>query len=197
MPKGFADIAITMHGQPPIIIESYDPRWPARFELERDLLQPVLKPWLVGPIEHIGSTAVPGLAAKPVIDIMAAVHDLPSSKAAIGALQALRYCYFDYKADVMHWLCKPSELVRTHHLHLVPFGSPLWHERLVFRDRLRADAAVRASYSELKRALASKYREDRESYTEAKTEFIQSVLEEIALMPGIPQPASDGHTGRE
>jgi GrpB-like predicted nucleotidyltransferase (UPF0157 family) len=170
-----------VHGQPLVIIEPYDSAWPKRFESERLLLAPVLAPWLVGPIEHVGSTAVPGLPAKPVIDIMAAVADLPSSVPAIEALKPLSYCYFEYRADVMHWFCKPSDLERTHHLHLVPFDSPLWRDRLAFRDRLRADAATRRSYAELKLALASKYRGDRESYTEAKTEFIRSVLEAIDI----------------
>jgi GrpB-like predicted nucleotidyltransferase (UPF0157 family) len=97
-----------MHRQPPVVIEACDVAWPAKFESERRLLRPVLAPWLAGPIEHIGSTAVPGLAAKPVIDIMAAVHDLPSSTGAIEALRPHGYCYFDYKADVMHWFCKPG-----------------------------------------------------------------------------------------
>jgi GrpB-like predicted nucleotidyltransferase (UPF0157 family) len=168
-----------MHRQPPIIIEPYNPLWPAKFETERQLLRSVLAPWLVGAIEHVGSTAVAELAAKPVIDIMAGVRDLPSSAPAIDALKPLRYCYFEYKADVMHWFCKPSDVERTYHLHLVPFESSLWRERLTFRDRLRNDAATRRSYAELKFTLASKYRDDREAYTEAKTEFIQSVLGQI------------------
>ena len=170
-----------MHGQPPVIIEPYDSAWPKRFESERLLLAPVLAPWLVGPIEHVGSTAVPGLPAKPVIDIMAAVADLPSSLPAIEALKPLSYCYFEYRADVMHWFCKPSDLERTHHLHLAPIDSPLWRDRLAFRDRLRADAATHRSYTELKLTLASKYRGDREAYTEAKTEFIRNVLDAIAI----------------
>jgi GrpB-like predicted nucleotidyltransferase (UPF0157 family) len=165
-----------MLGQPPVIIHPYDPVWPKRFESEKLLLEPVLAHWLVGPIEHAGSTAVPGLAAKPVIDIMAPVKDLPSSIPAIEALKPLRYRYFEYRADVMHWFCKPSDLERTHHLHLVPFESPLWRDRLAFRDRLRTDAATRDSYSELKLALASKHGNDRDAYTHAKTGFIQSVL---------------------
>jgi GrpB-like predicted nucleotidyltransferase (UPF0157 family) len=169
-----------MYGQPPVIIEPYDPVWSEKFETESSLLRSVLARWLVGPIEHVGSTAVPGLPAKPVIDIMAAVRDLPSSIPANDALKPHRYCYSDYKADVMHWFCKPSEFERTHHLHLVPFGSQLWRDRLAFRDRLRSDAATRSSYSELKFALASKYREDREAYTEAKTKFILSVLGHIS-----------------
>jgi GrpB-like predicted nucleotidyltransferase (UPF0157 family) len=169
-----------MHGQPPVIIEPYDPAWPEKFETESRLLRAVLAQWLVGPIEHVGSTAVPGLPAKPIIDIMAAVRDLPSSTPAIHALKPHSYCYFDYKADVMHWFCKPSDFERTHHLHLVPFGSQLWRDRLAFRDSLRSDVATSSSYAELKFALASKYREDREAYTEAKTKFVQTVLGQIS-----------------
>jgi GrpB-like predicted nucleotidyltransferase (UPF0157 family) len=165
-----------MHGQPPVVIEPYDPQWPAMFEAERAALSAVLGPWLAGPIEHIGSTAVPGLPAKPVIDIMVAVEDLAASRPAIEALAPLSYCYFDYKAEVMHWLCKPSDLERTHHLHLVPFESPLWRERLAFRDALRREPALRAAYRDLKLRLAANHRDDREAYTEAKTAFIQRAL---------------------
>jgi GrpB-like predicted nucleotidyltransferase (UPF0157 family) len=165
-----------MHGQPPVLIEPYNPAWPAMFEAEKAALAEVLAPWLAGPIEHVGSTAVAGLPAKPVIDIMAAVHDLPSSKAAIEPLAGLSYCYFDYKADQMHWFCKPSDVERTHHLHLIAFESPLWRERLAFRDRLRTSEAVRSAYRDLKLGLASRFKHDREAYTEAKTGFIESVL---------------------
>jgi GrpB-like predicted nucleotidyltransferase (UPF0157 family) len=76
---------------PPVVIEPYDPTWPAMFETEKRVLSAILTPWLAGPIEHIGSTAVPGLPAKPVIDIMGAVRDLPSSQPAIEALRSLNY----------------------------------------------------------------------------------------------------------
>ena len=168
-----------MHGQPPVIVEPYDPAWPAKFEAERKALEPVLARWLVGPIEHIGSTAVPGLPAKPVIDIMGAVRNLSSSKPAIEALLPLRYCYFDYRADVMHWFCKPSDVEHTHHLHLVPFESQLWYERLAFRDCLRSDETTRLAYRNLKLRLAPEFRDDREAYTDAKTDFIQSILERV------------------
>ncbi len=165
-----------MHGQPPVIIEPYDLAWPGKFEDEKQMLAMVLGPWLVAPIEHIGSTAVPGLPAKPVIDIMCAVRDLPSSKKSINALKPLSYCYYDYKSEEMHWFCKPSDLERTHHLHLVPFESQLWRERLAFRDRLRSDEKIRQAYKELKLRLAMEFREDRERYTDAKTAFIKCVL---------------------
>ena len=165
-----------MHGQPPVVIEPYDPAWPSMFEAEMAALPPVLGPWLAGPIEHIGATAVPGLPAKPVIDIMAGVRDLPSSVGAIEALAPLSYCYFDYRADVMHWFCKPSDIERTHHLHMVPFESPLWRERLAFRDRLRRDDAVCDAYRDLKLKLAADFTDDREAFTEAMAGFIRSVL---------------------
>ncbi len=168
-----------MHGQPHVILVAHDPTWPARFDDERRALEPLLAPWLAGPIEHIGSTAVPGLIAKPVIDIMAGVRDLPSSRPAIDALRALSYCYFDYKANEMHWFCKPSDFERTHHLHLVPFESALWHERLAFRDALQRDENLRRSYADLKTRLAEQFRDDRERYTEAKTEFVSATLRSL------------------
>ena len=168
-----------MHGQPSIIIEPYDPTWPPKFETEKGVLTAVLAPWLAGTIEHIGSTAVPGLPAKPVIDIMGAVRDLPSSQLAIEALRPFNYCYFPYKAKLMHWFCKPTPASRTHHLHLVPFESQLWRERLAFRDCLRSDPATREAYRQLKLKLAAQFRNDRDAYTEAKTDFIRSVLQRV------------------
>src|SRR5215470_8103728 len=157
----------------PTPVVPYDPSWPARFAEERTALARVLAPWLAGPIEHIGSTAVPGLVAKPVIDIMAAVSSLDASRPALRAVAALHYVYFPYRPEIMHWLCKPSDEVRTHHLHLVPYGSALWHERLAFRDRLRADARIAAEYAALKLALAARYELDREAYTDAKEPFVR------------------------
>ena len=159
-----------------IRLEPYDEAWPARFELERDALRHVLEPWLVGPIEHIGSTAVPGLAAKPVIDIMAAVRDLGQSRPAIAALQTLDYQYWPYRPDVMHWFCKPDPSLRTHHLHLVPYGSALWVERIAFRDYLRTHPRAAAEYAALKASLAALYSADREAYTDAKGPFVAEVV---------------------
>jgi GrpB-like predicted nucleotidyltransferase (UPF0157 family) len=140
-------LSIRMHGQPPVIIEPYNSAWPAKCEEECRRIAPILEPWLVAPLEHIGSTAVPGLPAKAIIDIMGAVRDLQSSRPAIEVLRPFSYCYFPYKADSMHWFCKPSDLERTHHLHLIPIGSELWQERLAFRNHLRIDPATRQAYS--------------------------------------------------
>ena len=166
-----------------IHIVPYDASWPDRFEEERDLLSKEIADYLSGPIEHIGSTAVPGLPAKPVIDIMGGVASLDASRLAIPIVERLDYCYFPYRPDVMHWFCKPSAQVRTHHLHLVPFGSRLWGERIAFRDFLREHADVALEYARLKRDLAERYRFDREAYTDAKAPFVQGMVERALGKP--------------
>jgi GrpB-like predicted nucleotidyltransferase (UPF0157 family) len=163
--------------QAPIRIVDYDPSWPQRFRREQAVLRRVLRPFLSGPIEHIGSTAVVGLCAKPVIDIMAGVTSLASSEPARDLLRQVGYHYTEYKHEVMHWFCKPSLAVRTHHLHLIPFGSPLWQERLLFRNSLRAHPQLASDYAALKRRLAVEFERDREAYTEAKSPFVMRVLE--------------------
>jgi GrpB-like predicted nucleotidyltransferase (UPF0157 family) len=162
-------------GDAPVDIIPYDPTWPVRFKEEEKALRRALAAWLVGPIEHIGSTAIPGLAAKAVIDIMASVDTLDASRPAIAPLADLGYCYFPYRADSEHWFCKPSPAYRTHHLHLVPLASPRWTEAIAFRDYLRSHPRIAAEYGDLKRRLAQDYRFDREAYTEAKGPFIARI----------------------
>jgi GrpB-like predicted nucleotidyltransferase (UPF0157 family) len=159
----------------PVEIVPYDPAWPARFEEEAAVLRERLAPWLAGPVEHIGSTAVPGLAAKPVIDIMAGVQTLAASRPAIAVATGLGYCYWPYQADREHWFCKPSAAHRTHHLHLIPIASPHWLRVIAFRDHLRRDPQTARDYAALKRRLAAEHRLDREAYTEAKRPFIDRI----------------------
>jgi GrpB-like predicted nucleotidyltransferase (UPF0157 family) len=146
------------------------------FSQEAEAIRQALAPWLVAEPVHIGSTAVPGLAAKPVIDIMAPVHDLVAASPAIAAASSMGYCHYPYKAEQMHWFCKPSPLHRTHHLHLVPWGSVLWHEQLAFRDALRDSAELASQYEKLKRALSASHPHDREAYTQGKSSFVAAVL---------------------
>jgi|SRR5687767_1262766 len=160
----------------PVEVVAYDPAWPSKFEEERAVLEGLLAHWLVADIEHVGSTAVLGLAAKPVIDIMVPVESLEASRGSIEAAGRAGYIYWPYKADVMHWFCKPSAAHRTHHLHIVPFESPLWFDRLRFRDALRSDSGLAERYAELKLQLAKRYRHDREAYTEGNTDFAAAVL---------------------
>ena len=159
-----------------VILEEYDSSWPEKFEKEKEHLMSIIDSWNYGSIEHVGSTAVLGMVAKPVIDIMFGVKSLESSKPAIEVLIEDGYEYSPYKTEVMHWFCKPSDAFRTHHLHLIPFESPLWQERIIFRDLLRSDKSVFYQYAKLKRDLANFHKEDREAYTEKKWPFIQRAL---------------------
>jgi len=166
----------TPQGEATIEVVPYDPQWPSKFVAERASLQSVLFSWLAGPIEHVGSTAIPGMPAKPVIDIMAAVESLDASRPAINALAEAGYVYFPYRPDIMHWFCKPSAVFRTHHLHLVPHGSKRWVECLAFREALRSDPALAAEYATLKHRLAQQFKFDREAYTDGKSPFVKRVL---------------------
>jgi GrpB-like predicted nucleotidyltransferase (UPF0157 family) len=153
-----------------------NPGWPARFEQERVALEKAIGEWTRGGIHHVGSTAVPGLEAKPIIDILAGIPDLETARACFGPLADLGYLYAPYLPEEMHWFCKPHPARRTHHLHLVPSGSQRYHDELAFRDRLRSDPQVAGRYASLKRELAERHRDDREGYTEAKSAFVQATL---------------------
>ncbi len=107
------------------------------------------------------------MVAKPVIDIIFGVKSLEESKPAIEVLEKSDYEYWPYKADAMHWFCKPSDAFRTHHLHLVPFEGVLWRQRIKFRELLRSDEKLAATYPN-----------DRETYTKKKSPFIQNALQE-------------------
>lgn len=159
-----------------IELVDYDPSWPKLFERERQLIEDAIGAWLIGPIEHIGSTAVPGIKAKPIIDIMAPVESLIASFEALPILATLQYEYWPYRADVMQWHCKPSDDCRTHHLHLVPLGSPRWNACIAFRDHLRTHRDAAAAYQELKEELAVRHEHDREAYTEGKTAFVSRIV---------------------
>jgi GrpB-like predicted nucleotidyltransferase (UPF0157 family) len=163
-------------GDEPILLRSHDPDWGPRFEAEAALLERAIGPWLLGGPHHVGSTAVPGLEAKPIIDILAGVRSLDEARACFEPLADLDYLYAPYRSAEMHWFCKPDPSRRTHHLHLVPVASQRYRDELAFRDRLRSDAQVAEEYARLKRDLAARHRHDREAYTEGKSDFIQGVV---------------------
>jgi GrpB-like predicted nucleotidyltransferase (UPF0157 family) len=164
----------------PVHVSPYDPEWPVRFEDERHRLQQALGEFVTSGIHHVGSTSVPGLDAKPVIDIMAGVADLESTRPCIALVAPLGYLYAPYRADEMHWFCKPHPSRRTHHLHLVPVTSARFDDELRFRDYLRSHRQARAEYARLKHDLAVQFRRDRDAYTHAKTAFVQDILRRAA-----------------
>ena len=160
----------------PIRIEAYDPSWPAQFEKERKALLEAIGDQITGGVHHVGSTAVPGLDAKPIIDILVGVQDLPGSRACFGDLRRMGYLYAPYRAAEMHWFCKPHPSRRTHHLHLVPTNSARFREELAFRDHLRSHPRAASEYEALKRRSAVEFRHDREAYTATKGAFIRDAL---------------------
>ncbi len=170
-----------------IEITSYDPAWPTMFEGERRRLHSLLPASLLMRVEHIGSTAVPGLAAKPVIDLMVLVSSLETARAvAVAPLEAGGYAWWADNPDPERLFfvrgLPPSAPHRTHHLHLTE--SPIILRRhLAFRDALRANALEREHYAALKRALAGLHGNNREAYTRAKAAHIEAMLVRAGLSP--------------
>jgi len=163
-----------------VIVElvPYDGGWAERFAEERALLTSSLRPWLHGGVHHVGSTAVPGLAAKPMLDMLAGVASLQRARAAIPVLADLGYAHSDHRAHEALWFAKPAgapEAERTHQLHLTELGSRLWRERFAFRNALRSDPELRVEYETLKHQLAATEVEPRD-YTNGKREMVRLVL---------------------
>ena len=128
-------------------VEEHDPAWALRFDEERTRLAAALAPWLAPEgIEHVGSTSVPGLKAKPIVDMVAAVRSLKEARAASPVLEALGYTYSPHRPEA-HRFAREG-----FHLHLTEPGSDLWRERLAFRDALRGSAALREEYTAWKDA---------------------------------------------
>jgi GrpB-like predicted nucleotidyltransferase (UPF0157 family) len=129
-------------------------------------------------IEHIGSTSVPGLSAKPIIDILATVESYEGARELIAPLEELGYVYCgEFGIPRRHYFDREDDAGRdTHHLHVLEPGSAEAANHLLFRNHLRANAADREAYAALKRELIAKFAEDRAAYTEAKAAFIQNAL---------------------
>lgn len=156
-----------------------DPAWAQRGEREREFLDTALVEWLVAPVEHVGSTAVPGLRAKPILDLQGAVADLDCALPIATALAPAGWIYVPPELDGRPWrrfFVQVANDHRTAHLHVMTRDEYRWGEQLVFRDALRADPALAQRYGALKRTLAARHAEDREVYTAAKADFIRAVL---------------------
>ena len=163
----------------PIVIVDYDPRWPQGFEQESVNLRTILTRDLVLRVEHVGSTAIPGMAAKPVIDMLVEISSFDRGRAiAIPRLQTKGYEYIwrsDRPPGHMMFIKRSSPNgPRTHHLHMAPAGHKLW-ERLYFRDYLRANPEEALCYAQLKRDLANRFPTDREAYTNGKSIYVKLI----------------------
>ncbi|MDX8289485.1 GrpB family protein [Metabacillus indicus] len=159
-----------------IIIEDYSMNWARQFEQEKIKLTEILKDRIQS-IEHIGSTAVEGLGAKPVIDIAAGVNNLETVSEFIEPLKQIHYEFVHHKEfPQRRFFRKGQRRAGTHHLHFYEFEGEHWNNQLLFRDYLRKNPDEARKYHELKVYLAEKYRFDRVAYTENKAPFIQKTL---------------------
>lgn len=155
-------------------LEEYDPRWPAWAAAEQARLQDALGA-LVAQIAHIGSTAVPGLPAKPILDLALVVESADRLPALAVGMAGLGYRAWGEHGLPGRQFFSRGEPV-THHVHAVAAGSPHWAVWLRFRDRLRADAADRTAYAACKRRLAQAHPADRQAYTRGKDDLVTAIL---------------------
>ena len=167
-----------------VSIVPYDPNWPIMFAQERDHLLSCLPREMIGRIEHFGSTAIPGLAAKPIVDMLVEVRSLEETKSRIvPVLVAQGYDYFwrptrgDDIPPFYAWFIKRDAAgARTHHIHMVEKDFEQW-DRLLFRDYLIEHPEVAEEYEDLKLRLARDHPNDRVAYTEGKTDFVVRVTQ--------------------
>jgi GrpB-like predicted nucleotidyltransferase (UPF0157 family) len=167
------------YGAGAVVVTDYDPAWPAMFAQERANVAAALGPLAVT-IEHVGSTAVPGLAAKPIIDLLIGARSLADARAhGIAALRVLGYTYLpEYQSFL------PDELFFrkgvggpwTHHLHVMEPSNPRWEHRLLFRDYLRAHPETAQDYVTLKRRLAATCKDNIAAYRSGKDAFVHEAM---------------------
>ena len=164
----------------PVFVLPYGPRWPSLFALERSRVEAAAGPW-VEAVEHVGSTAVPGLDAKPVITFMVGVRDIQGARRCIRLLEEIGYSYWaeNPNSDRMLFVrfADAGRTSRTHNLHVMEVERDLWNDTLAFRDHLRSHSEAAGEYACLIHVLTERFREDREAYTRAKTDFILAMLE--------------------
>lgn len=170
------------------MLEEYNPQWAHQFENEKKLIHQTLQINTL-PIEHIGSTSIIGLLAKPIIDIAVGVTSLYEAESFIKPLSKLNYEYVP-KLDFPNRLFFRKGAWRhgTHHLHVYEITSEEWSNHILFRDYLRTHPQKVLEYAVLKKQLASKYSEDRANYTKMKAPFIQSIIE-LAKLGGYDETA--------
>jgi len=153
----------------------YDPAWPESFLAEKKVLV-VAFGERAKDIQHVGSTAVPGLGAKPIIDILVAVEDLDRGKDQLAMLARLGYVHVPHDEDARR-LFFYRGMPRQFHVHVVKFRSWTYWKHIIFRDYLLEHPTTLDEYQCLKIVLANRFREDRDSYVEGKADFIEMVME--------------------
>jgi GrpB-like predicted nucleotidyltransferase (UPF0157 family) len=159
----------------PVVVVAYDPAWPASFERVRAVVAAALGDLAVG-IEHVGSTAVPGLEAKPIVDVDVVIRRAGDLPEVARRLADLGYTHLGDLGIVGREAFRAPKETPRHHLYVCASGALPLQAHLILRDALRAAPALAAQYGALKRELAERYRDDRDAYTEGKSAFITAVL---------------------
>jgi GrpB-like predicted nucleotidyltransferase (UPF0157 family) len=160
---------------PAVRIVDHDPAWPARAAAELRRIEEALGPVAVR-LEHIGSTAVPGLAAKPILDLQLSVDALESRERYVEPLERLGYLFVPApRSPGQHFFARPPARPRTHHLHVCEAGSEHELRHVALRDFLRSHEVEAARYADLKRRLVARHPQDRLAYIEGKDEYVAAL----------------------
>ena len=164
-----------------IQLMAHDSTWSEKAAAEGKIIRDIL-PHSPLIIEHIGSTAIPGIQAKPIVDLMIGVSNLKDAEEFVSPLESIGYSFWRDNPEKNRFyfvkgLRQFGGTGRTHHIHIVERTSKFWQDHISFRNYLRANSDAAGDYQKLKSGLANKFREDREAYTDGKTEFIQRILE--------------------
>ena len=165
----------------PVVVAPYSEEWPLHFaEVHSELLHAFTPSQIA--VEHIGSTSVPGLSAKPVIDVLVGADSIHSIEQKIDVLERIGYKYVAKYEDAFpmrRYFVRAADGSSRVNLHAVVLGSPFWVEHIAFRDALRSNPSLVSQYQELKGQLAVTFKDDRTSYTEGKATFIQAVIASV------------------
>jgi GrpB-like predicted nucleotidyltransferase (UPF0157 family) len=169
----------------PVEVNEPDPFWQEQGDIEKNHLYELLSPVGLNDIEHIGSTSIPNLPAKPIIDLMALVRTFNQIDEIEKILSPHDWNYVPPELDGHSWrrfFVKVRDDKRIAHLHLMVTGEERWDDQLLFRDALRNHPLWAEDYANLKRELSKKYKNDREAYTEEKTQFVNKVLDQMGRL---------------
>lgn len=167
-----------------VIIVDYDPLWPQMYEEERARISDAIGEYLID-IQHVGSTSIPGLSAKPILDIMPVIRSIALVPQCVEPLAALDHAYFGENGiPGRHYFRKPADITsqpQKVHLHVLEKGHDQWAMMLLFREYLRMHPESAQQYDTLKRELAAQYGSDRAGYTDAKEAFVKSIIRSAVI----------------
>jgi len=173
-----------------VVIVDYDPLWPAAYRFEATLIAHALADVYVE-MHHVGSTSIPGLGAKPTIDILVVVAQFAPVEEYIRRLTPIGYQHVSHEDDAIRLFFRKG-MAHSHHLHIVEHGAWEYRRHLLFRDYLRTHPETAQEYERLKRQLADQFGEERARYTASKADFIRSVIATAAREQSIEPPEGAG-----